>query len=90
MSAKPDTNKRLFDWLNERKDTIEKDCGFAMIWDRLEERRACRISVTRPGSIESGSDELTEFRKWQIERLLIFKRVFAPLVKTGLKAIGSA
>lgn len=82
-----DTNKRLFDWLHEKKDAIEKDCGFPLMWDRLEERRACRISVTRPGSIESGADELAEFRKWQIERLLIFKRVFAPLVKTGLKAI---
>lgn len=84
-----DTNKALFDWLRERKETIEKDCGFPLNWEPLEERRACRISVTRPGSIESSPDELAEFRKWQIERLLIFKRVFAPLVKVGLKALGT-
>lgn len=60
------------------------------VWDRLEERRACRISVTRLGSVESSSDELADFRKWQIKCLLIFKCVFAPLVKTELKAIGSS
>jgi len=46
-----DTKKRLFDWLRDTKEAIEKDGGFPLNWERLDERRACRISVTRPGSI---------------------------------------
>lgn len=79
------SNKNLFDWLLNQKDAIERDCGFPLTWERLEERRACRICVSRPGSIENSPDELIDIRKWQIERLLIFKKVFAPLVKAGLK-----
>lgn len=83
------TNKRLFDWLHDKKSAIEQDCGFALTWDRLEERKACRIYVSRPGTIESAPEELADFRKWQVERLIIFKRVFAPLVKAGLKVIAA-
>lgn len=80
-------NKQLFDWLQNQKDAIEKECGFPLNWERLEERRACRISVSRPGNIESSADELLEIRKWQVERLLVFKKVFASLVKTGLEQL---
>lgn len=84
-----ETNKALFDWLHSQKDTIEKECGFPFQWDRLDERRASRIAVTRSGSIESSAEELEQIRRWQIERLLIFKKVFAPLVRTGVKKINA-
>lgn len=80
-----ETNKSLFDWLQSQKDIIEKECGFPLQWERLDERRASRIAVNRKGNIENSAEELEQIRKWQIERLLIFKKVFGPLVKTGMK-----
>lgn len=80
-----ETNKALFDWLHSQKDTIEKQCGFALNWERLDEKRACRISVSRPGNIELDSDSLTEIRSWQVANLLLFKKVFAGLVRAGVK-----
>lgn len=84
-----ETNKALFDWLHDQKDKIEKGCGFPLQWERLDERRASRIAVTRNGNIGSSAEELEQIRKWQIERLLIFKKAFGPLVKAGVKKINA-
>lgn len=80
-----EANKALFDWLQSQKDNIEKQVGFPLQWERLDGKRASRICVSRSGSIESSAEELEQLRKWQIERLLLFKKVFAPLVKAGVK-----
>lgn len=80
-----EANKALFDWLQNQKDSIEKQLGYSVQWERLDGRRASRIYVSRSGSIESIAEELEQLRKWQIEKLLHFKRVFAPLVKIGVK-----
>lgn len=78
-------NKALFDWLHSQKDAIEKQCGFPLNWERLDEKRACRVSVSRPGSIESGSDTLADIRGWQVANLLLFKKVFAGIVRSGVR-----
>jgi hypothetical protein len=82
-----ESNKSLFDWLCKRKDTIELQLGFPVKWDRLDEKQACRISVEQSGNIQSSAEELEQIRKWQIEKLLTFKKVFGPLLKEGVKEI---
>lgn len=82
-------NKALFDWLHSQKETIENECGFELQWERLDEKRASRIAVNRSGSINSRTEELEQIQKWQIEKLLIFKKVFSPLVKAGIKKVNT-
>ena len=84
-----DSNKALYDWLYKRKEVIEKQLGFSVQWDRLDEKQACRISIDRSGNIENSPAELDEIRKWQIEKLMTFKRVFGPLLKEGVKEISA-
>jgi len=71
-------NKSIFDALHEDRETIERQFGSQLSWEPLDERRACRIAVYRPGSIEASSEELGEIRKWMATNLLKLKEIFGP------------
>jgi len=38
-------NKSLYDALYSQKDEIERECGSNLVWERLDEKKSCRISV---------------------------------------------
>ena len=71
-------NKDMFDELENRRESIESDLSDALVWERLDNRKACRISSMRSGSIDDDSKTLEEIHIWMIDRLLAFKRVFVP------------
>ncbi len=73
-----DWNKNLFDKLQEDKEAIESELAESLKWDRLDNRRASRIAVVRPGSIDDDEEMLGEVHDWMVEKLLAFKRVFGP------------
>lgn len=74
-------NEALFDWLLERKDLIEGQIGAELEWERLEHRRASKIAIYRPGSIDMPKPELEEVRRWAITYLLKFRATFGPLLQ---------
>ena len=71
-------NEELFDRLEEGKEEIESKIEGEFEWQRLDNRRACRISAVRPGSIDEDEETLKEIRSWMVDRLLKFKEVFGP------------
>ncbi len=71
-------NKELFDKLVSEKESLEKILGEKLSWERLDERRACRVAIYRAGKIEDDQQHLEEIRAWMIDRLLKLKDVFAP------------
>ena len=71
-----DQNKNIFNSLFDAKQEIEAAFGEALEWERLDDRRASRIAIYCPGSIEEDSQALETIRAWVIERLLKFKVVF--------------
>lgn len=73
-----DWNKDLFDKLLGDKESMESKLQESLEWDRLDNRRASRIAVTRPGSIDDTQETLEEIRNWMVQKLLNFKRVFGP------------
>ena len=71
-------NKKAFDHLEGMKDSLESELRESLNWQRLDSRRACRISAERQGSIDDEEDALEGLRDWMIERLIAFKKVFGP------------
>lgn len=56
-------NKEIFDMLYSHKDEIEQKVGLPLEWERLDGKRACRISLTKPYIFKNESDYqlITEF-----------------------------
>ena len=75
------SNKALFDALAEQKDSLEKELGEELEWERLDDKRGCRIAVYRVGSIEDDLPTLNQIEGWAIEHLLKLKKVFDPKLK---------
>ena len=44
-------NKLIFDELSAHKEQIEKNFGGPLVWQRLEEKRACRIKAETSGNV---------------------------------------
>lgn len=69
-------NGQLFDCLYLQRDNIEKQFGSQLTWQRLDEKRACRIADYRDGDIDVDTTELEEIKQWAIASLLKLKAVF--------------
>lgn len=63
----------------ERRESIESDLSESLEWERLDNRRASRISVAREGGI-ADEETLEEIKNWMVEKLLDFRRVFGPIL----------
>ena len=75
-SGDANDNRALFDGLSKHKEGIEADLGYALDWQPLEQKQACRIATDRTGTIDDSDDVLEQIHDWMVERLLDFKRVF--------------
>jgi len=72
------TNEAVFDRLFSEKAALESAFGGDLRWERLDGRRACRIAAYTTGSIEDPAEQREQHRRWSVEQLLRFKRVFGP------------
>ena len=77
-SGEQERNKRTFDRLEEQREAFESGLEDTLEWERLDSRRASRVSIRRPGSIDNDEGALGELQDWMIEKLLAFKNVFGP------------
>jgi hypothetical protein len=85
-----DANERALEWLKGGRDEIEKQFGEPLSWEDLQEKRACRIACYRQGSIEDSDENIEECRRWAIDRLLRFKRVFGPKLQQASAAAATS
>jgi Domain of unknown function (DUF4268) len=83
-------NELLFDCLHDQKQIVEKEFGSELVWNRLDEKRACRIATYRDGGIDADSEQLAEVKRWAIESLLKFKKVFPNRIEQCLKQINKS
>lgn len=80
-------NKAIFDALKTQQVSIETAIGEPLIWERLTDRRACRISAVRTNtSIADAATQEEDMRDWLVQRLLKFRAVFGPRLKSAVGA----
>lgn len=80
-------NEAIFDDLLQQKSAIQQELGFELDWERLDNRRACRIAVYRDGDIEADPETLATIRTWVISQLQALKRVFPAYVGRACAAL---
>lgn len=73
-------NESLLDFLFERKEEIEKAIEAELSWERLDNKRACRVAIYREGNIDSDSETIEDIKNWAIKNLLKFKSVFPKFI----------
>jgi hypothetical protein len=76
-----DQNKELFDELYKQLSEIESEYGVSFEWERLDDKRSCRIALYCNGTIEASDSELEQLRRWHVENLLKLKKIFIPFIK---------
>lgn len=78
--GKKEQNDFAFDELFDKKQLIEENIG-ELIWDRLPERRACRIYKAIGGTIDDDEQKLNGYIEWAAPLMVKLKEIFGPLVK---------
>lgn len=76
----PDS-KRMFKILHDQKDIIESRLGFAMNWDELLNKHACRIHIYRLKSPLEDKQRWSEYNEWFIQHIVSIYKVFRPVIQ---------
>lgn len=72
-------NKTAFDYLHGRREEIERAYGGPLSWQRIDERRACRISDdTIEGGLRSPRDEWPEIAKRMVNAMQRLEKALLP------------
>ena len=80
-TGESDSTKRAFDHLHRQKDEIHKELNETLEWDRIDEKRASRISLYFPGEVQVTEEERWEdAQKWLLDAVGELRRVFDPLI----------
>ena len=73
-------NKDLYDYLESQKEVIEKELGYSLNCERLDDKKASRISISKKIDInkEENWDEAID---WHLEKAVEFYNVFSMRIK---------
>lgn len=74
-----EANKRIFDWLHGHKDEIERAFGAELSWQRLDEKRSCRIAYTMTvGGWRSEESKWPEVHDAMIDAMIRLEKALKP------------
>lgn len=74
-------NKRAFNLLSEQKEEIEKQIGVPLEWDLLPTKRACRISISQPGTVNDPPEVMEKTKSWALMSMIRLVDTFQPRIK---------
>jgi len=76
-----DENKTIFDSLRSQKDKIESKVGSKLIWERLDERRACRISKRFEKAGLLDKDKWDKLQDDMIDMMICFEKALKDQIR---------
>lgn len=88
MRSEQEDNKKAFDILNTHKEEIENRFGQALEWQRLDDKKACRIKYSKPFD-GYNKENWPEMVDWIAKHLPKFEAAFTPHldeIRQALKA----
>ena len=72
-------NKRIFDGLAAKRGVIEQAFGGELLWERLEEKRACRVRyLMEQGGLSSGEDRWPKIQDAMVEAMERLAKALTP------------
>lgn len=74
-------NLKIFDSLQKHQQEIEKAFGSELSWQRLEQRRACRIRYTIPGGYEDEEDKWSAIHTSLVDAMIRLEKSLRPHLK---------
>ena len=76
-------NKAAFDSLMEAKDAIEDELAARLEWQRLDNRRACRLAWfwNEPVTIMDSQVKLVELQSWAVDSYFRFRDALSAYVE---------
>lgn len=80
-------NKLIFDSLYAIRDVIQKEMGenLPLTWERIDNKRACRIAVYTDTPISSEPEKLALLRRWGVLAMLRLQKVFSKRLQEVVK-----
>ncbi|WP_300000538.1 DUF4268 domain-containing protein [uncultured Cedecea sp.] len=87
-----ESNTFAFDWLYERRQSIENTFGHALFWQPLPGKKSCRISFAKPVSSfdQTNWPEITD---WLLKNMSAFEKAIDPFIaplNIALKEVSNA
>ena len=77
-------NKKIFDSLEQQKQSIEEEFGDTLIWERLDDKRACRIKYQQDGNIFE-PDQWPEMINFMVNAMVRLEKALKPRVQRFTK-----
>lgn len=78
--ATADENKQIYDKLYTNKETIENQFENELFWERLDDKKMCRISYVLNGVNVFNKDDWTSMQEFLIENMIKFSNVMKPFI----------
>lgn len=76
-----ETNKKVFDYLYQHKEKIEKEFGEAINWRRMDDQISCRIQYDIPNCGLKDKNTWDKGFEVVLEKLIIWDKVFINYIK---------
>jgi len=76
ISSAARSGKLAFDHLEAERATIEAEFGSPLDWQRLNDKKACRIAIYRTDLDPTNQDQWPQQHAWFLDQLERFARVF--------------